>query len=264
MRINWKKTLLVSGDVLLGAYLVLALTAFNKPDESKHVCTRLNISIQDEAVNGFIDKDEIVARLKRNGLYPVDRQLAGINTRRIEDALKQSAFVNDAECYKTENGQVCIMLTQRMPTLHVMAANGDDYYLDDNHSIMPNSHYTSNLIVATGNINKWYARNYLSYLTETIMANDFWGNQIVQINVLPDHGIELVPRVGNHIIYIGQLPTSKYIAARKQLVTDYANTKLDRLRKFYTYGLSHAGWHKYSYIYVEFDNQSICKKRTNN
>ena len=264
MRINWKKTLLVSGDVLLGAYLVLALTAFNKPDESKHVCTRLNISIQDEAVNGFIDKDEITARLKRNGLYPVDKHLADINTRRIEDALKQSAFVNDAECYKTEDGQVCIMLTQRMPTLHVMAANGDDYYLDDNHSIMPNSHYTSNLIVATGYINKWYAKNYLSNLTEAIMANPFWCNQIVQINVLPNRGIELVPRVGDHIIYIGQLPTSKFIAERRQLVTDYTNVKLDRLRKFYTYGLSQAGWHKYSYIDVEFDNQIICKKRTNN
>lgn len=263
MRINWKKTLLISGDVLLGAYLVLALTAFNKPEGAKRVCTQLNIDIQDEAVNGFISKDEITARLKRQDLYPVDRQLSTINTRRIEDALKQSPFVNDAECYKTEDGQVCIALTQRMPTLHVMASNGDDYYLDDNHSIMPNSHYTSNLIVATGSISKWYAKSYISFLTEAIMADDFWRNQIVQINVLPNRGIELVPRVGNHIIYIGQLPTSKYISARKQLVTDYTNTKLDRLRKFYMYGLSQAGWHKYSYIDVEFDNQIICKKRTN-
>ena len=82
--------------------------------------------------------------------------------------------------------------------------------------------------------------------------------------MLPNRGIELVPRVGDHIIYIGQLPTSKFIAERRQLVTDYTNVKLDRLRKFYTYGLSQAGWHKYSYIDVEFDNQIICKKRTNN
>ena len=38
--------------------------------------------------------------------------------------------------------------------------------------------------------------------------------------------------------------------------------KLDRLGKFYKYGLSQAGWNKYSYINLEFDNQIICKKVT--
>ena len=32
-------------------------------------------------------------------------------------------------------------------------------------------------------------------------------------------------------------------------------------RKFYQYGLSQAGWNKYSRISVEFDNQIICKRR---
>ena len=37
--------------------------------------------------------------------------------------------------------------------------------------------------------------------------------------------------------------------------------KLQRLRKFYKYGLSHAGWDRYERINLEFDNQIICKKR---
>ena len=37
--------------------------------------------------------------------------------------------------------------------------------------------------------------------------------------------------------------------------------KLSRLEKFYRYGLSQAGWNKYSYIDIEFDNQIICRKR---
>ena len=36
---------------------------------------------------------------------------------------------------------------------------------------------------------------------------------------------------------------------------------MDRLEKFYKYGLSQAGWNKYSYINIVFDNQIICKKR---
>ena len=83
----------------------------------------------------------------------------------------------------------------------------------------------------------------------------------MQINVLPDKGVELVPRVGDHIIYLGALPQTKYKSQRKDLVENFVKKKMDRLAKFYKYGLSQAGWNKYSYIDMEFDNQIICKKR---
>ena len=35
MRVNWKKILLVGSDVVLGTYIVVAMTAFNKPDGSE-------------------------------------------------------------------------------------------------------------------------------------------------------------------------------------------------------------------------------------
>jgi len=80
-----------------------------------------------------------------------------------------------------------------------------------------------------------------------VLTDDFWKNQIEQINVLADGSVEIVPRVGEHIAYLGQ-PTA-------------LRTKLERLRKFYKYGLSEAGWNKYERVSVEFDNQIICKKR---
>ena len=264
MRFSWKKTLLLTCDIALGVYLIAAFTAFNKPDEPNHVCSKVNIDIQDEATNGFITTPEVKARLEKLHLYPMSKPMAQINSRNIEDVLKQSPFVKTAQCYKTDDGQVFITLTQRMPTLRIKSANGDDYYLDDNNSIMPNSKYTSDLIVATGYISPWFARNYIAYVGKALMADDFWNRQIEQINVLPNKGIELVPRVGNHIIYIGQLPETKHVAERDKLVTDYMNNKMHRLEMFYKYGLSQAGWNKYSYIDIEFDNQIICKKRTKN
>lgn len=39
---------------------------------------------------------------------------------------------------------------------------------------------------------------------------------------------------------------------------------MSRLENFYKYGLSKAGWDKYSYINLEFDNQIICKKHNSN
>ena len=69
----------------------------------------------------------------------------------------------------------------------------------------------------------------------------------MQLNVLADGTVELVPRVGDNIVYLG-----KPVGVRR---------KLDRLAKFYKYGLSRVGWNRYSYISLEFDNQIICKRR---
>ena len=126
---------------------------------------------------------------------------------------------------------------------------------------MPNSKYTSDLIIASGNINKWFAQTYLVYLSMALMGNDLWRNLVEQIHVLPDRGIELVPRIGDNIVFMGYLPESKVKEERQQLINEFVDKKMQRLEKFYKYGLSEAGWNKYSYISLEFDNQIICKKK---
>ena len=68
MRVNWKKILLVGSDVVLGTYIVVAMTAFNKLDGEDITCKQVDINIQDEAVNGFISPKEIKNRLMKNDL----------------------------------------------------------------------------------------------------------------------------------------------------------------------------------------------------
>lgn len=256
-----KKILLVTLDILVGAYLVMAVTSFNKPKETHPVCTKVSINIEDESTNGFLSTAEIKDILVKSRLYPFNEKMDDVNPRDIEDKLKATPFVNTAQCYKTTDGCVYISLTQRLPIVRIKSVNGDDYYLDDQGGIMPNSKYTSDLIIATGYVSRWYARNYLASVAGVIMSDDLWRNQIVQINIRPDKGVEIVPRVGEHIVYLGTLPQTKHAARRKALTEEFMKKKLSRLGKFYKYGLSQAGWNKYSYIDLEFDNQIICKKR---
>lgn len=260
MRINWKKSLLVTVDIVLAVYLLCAFTVFNKPDETARVCTKAKIVVADESSNGFINANEITKRLKSAGLYPLGKLMRDINAREIEEKLKKSPFVKTAQCYKTEDGEVNVSITQLLPVIRVKADNGDDYYLDDKDCIMPNSLYTSDLIIATGNIPRWFARRYISPLGKAIMGNDMWKNLVVQVNVLPDRSIEIVPRVGDHIVHLGTLPEANSKEKRQELINQFVDRKLTRLEKFYKYGLAQAGWKKYSYIDIEFDNQIICRK----
>ena len=261
MKTSWSKRLFVASDILIAIYLLLAFVSFDKKGDPKALCSKVNIDIAYNAAGGFLDAKVIKERLQKTGFYPIGRQLKDVDTRGIEEMLRRSPFVKTAECYKTEGGYVYISVTQRMPVIRIKADNGDDYYVDDHDCIMPRSSYTSDLIIATGYINRWYAINYISPLGKAIMQNDVWKNLIEQINITPNLGVELVPRIGDHIVYIGQLPEITDKSKHDKDIAQFVDKKMTRLEKFYKYGLSQVGWNKYSYVNIEFDNQIICKRK---
>ncbi|MBP3776229.1 MAG: cell division protein FtsQ [Prevotella sp.] len=247
MTYNWKKSAFILIDIVLGVYLILAITAFNQPDDQKAVCTQVDINIEDGKVDGFLGGTEIKEQLQKAKIYPQGQPMKQIDVRKIEEAICQNPFVERAECFKTQGGHVKVNLTQRLPVIRIKADNGDDYYVDTHGEIMPNTRYTSDLVIATGHISRPYAQKKLAYLGNFVMKSPFWSSQVEQFNVLDDGTVEMVPRIGDHIVYLGSVSSIPQ--------------KFDRLEKFYRYGLSVAGWNKYSYINMEFDNQIICKKR---
>ena len=129
-----------------------------------------------------------------------------------------------------------------------MPTNDAQYYVDTHGDILPHTQLAGNLLVATGTMERSYAQKRLAPIARLILDDQFWRSQTEQLNVLPDGTLELIPRVGDHIIYLGA-PVD-------------VDKKLERLRKFYKYGLSHAGWTRYKRISVEFDNQIVCKRNS--
>ena len=247
MTVNWKKSLIIVFDIAIAAYLVLAITAFNKPAEKATVCSEVKIDIENDIMEGFLNAKAIKTILEKVHLYPLGRPMAEVSAREIEETLRKNPFIEMAECHKTQSGHVCIRLKQRMPVVHVMADNNENYYVDTNGGIMPETRVATDNIIATGHISKKYAQKYLAPMVNIIIQDKFWQSQIEQINVLNDGSMEIVPRVGEHIVCLGA-PSN-------------IEKKLERLRKFYQYGLNQAGWNKYAYINIEFDNQIICKKK---
>jgi cell division protein FtsQ len=247
MTVNWKQTAIVLLDIIIAIYLLLAITVFNQPEDKATVCTEVNINIANGQNHGFLSPADVKQLLEKQRQYPLAQPMQFVSTRKMEETLRKNPYIANAECYKTQSGHVCISIRQRTPILHVMAADGDNYYLDTYGSILPQSRYPSDIIIVTGVVNRKYAQKVLTRIGNELLHDKFWQNQVVQVNVVADGTLELVPRVGDHIIYLGP-PVN-------------ISKKLERLRKFYLYGLNEAGWNKYATISVEFDNQIICKKK---
>ena len=244
---NWKRALIITFSIIIGVYLVLAVTAFNQPAEEGATCQDVHISIEHGVIEGTLSSADVRNLLNAEHVNPVGLPLQAVNLRQMEEVLNGHELIEQAECYKTQDANVCVRVTERVPVVRVMARNGDDYYVDKDGKILQNTGYACNLAVATGHLGRLFASKVLAPVGRVILADDFWRSQIEQINVLPDSTLELVPRVGRHIIYLGR-PVG-------------ITRKLQRLRKFYQYGLSQAGWNKYSRISVEFANQIVCTKR---
>lgn len=232
--------------LVISAYLAIAFTWLNHTPPGRQI-GQVKIVVEDSARTCFITPAEATALLRKSRLYPMGMNSDSIQCKTIEDVLEKNAFIENAECYKTPSGNLCIYIKQRFPILRVMSASGADYYIDDKGRSMPGGRHAAHLPVATGNINQKMAEGPLFKLAGLLSQDDFWKRQVEQIHVTHDGEIELVPQVGDHILFLGK-PV-------------HMEEKLKRIRTFYTKGLSRVGWNKYSRISVEFDNQVICKRR---
>ena len=152
-----KRILLSIVLLLITAYLVMAITAFNRKPEGQ-VCHDIQLIIQDTAYAGFITQKEVISMLEKKGISPIGKKLDRIRTKTVEKELSKHPLIDRAECYKTPSGKLCVEVTQRIPVLRVMSDNGENYYLDNKGTVMPpHAKCVAHLAVATGSIEKSFA-----------------------------------------------------------------------------------------------------------
>ncbi|KAA6328818.1 hypothetical protein EZS27_022315 [termite gut metagenome] len=244
-----KKRILQIAVLLFTVYIFTAVISFNHRIDNL-ICRDVIFIIKDSVNVGFVTKRDITEMLQKANLSPKDKPMNVINTSFIEKTLSKHILIDKVECYKTLSGKLCIEINQRIPILRIMSSNDENYYIDNKGKVMPmNVRCIAHLPVVTGDVDKTFAMNELYKLGLFLYNNKFWNAQIEQINVLPKREIELVPRVGEHIIFFGD--------------TNRMEQKFERLKMFYLNALNKVGWNKYSRINLEFENQIVCTKREN-
>lgn len=243
-----KKVLLTLLVLVFGSYFVAAVTLFNQTNDDL-ICKEVNLAVSDSVRAGFVSSNEIEQLLREKKLFPKGKALKDINTQEIEETLKSNPFISEATCYRSSTDKICINATQRLPIMRLMTNNGQDYYIDAmGHLMKPSaSSYTANLVIVTGNVSTQYAVEHLLPLGRILQNNPFWNNMIEQVNITEKGNVELIPRIGDHVVKLGK--------------PDNYEDKLYRLKTFYEKGLSKIGWNKYSIINLEFNNQIVCTRK---
>ncbi len=203
--------------------------------DGRQVCHQLNICIEDSAARQYVTNAELVALLRQKGLYPIGKSPSTISTQGIETAINQHSMVRTAECYTSPNGDVQVVLTQRVPVLRVLTA-AESYLVDTDHLRMPvRESVRDTLLLAEGNIGERMATQELVSFAEWLRNNRYWRYRISKIRVRTPRYIELI-QPGDATIIIGGL-------------TDYEQ-QLDKLQTLQQEGLSRMPEHR---VYREWD-----------
>lgn len=238
-----KKILSISSAVLLLGYLFFAVSFISpKADENK-VCQELKISIKDTLAFHYLETKDVEQLLKRAKLSPVGKEYSAINTEEMKQIIEENKLIKKAECYKTTDGSVRVNVYQRKPILRVMSHKGN-YFIDSEGDVMPiPDNFTAYLPIASGTIETAYAKEQLYPFALFLQKDKFWNTQIEQIYVAQGGDVELVPRVGNHRIILGEI--------------DNYQEKLENLKLFYDKALNKIGWNKYSTINLKYKGQVV-------
>ncbi len=242
-----KKILSILAVLAFAGYLVYSAVAMTDRHEDIRICRGIDLHISDSLDYGLIDGDMVTSLLQERGLDPVGLSLDRIDIEGIESVLLRHPLVGRAQCYKTAGNMLRINISGKVPLVRVLNNRGQDFYVDSRGEILTQHSLAVQLPVATGYIDRKFASGDLLDVVNAIDRSEFWKAQVEQINVTREGQIELVPRVGDHLLILGTA----------QDVED----KLKRLENFYRKGLDNVGWNKYRSISVAYENQVVCKKR---
>lgn len=253
-RINWMGILygLIWLICLSGIGLLMSFIELKKGDQK---CTDVKVMLPGRY--NFIERDEVDRILLEAGGKLVGRNLNDINIHKLENSLKSNPFIEYAKVFADMDGVVHVQIRQREPILRIINMANVHFYIDGKGLKIPLSdNFTSKVLVANGFIDEDFSGKVdtlsskvakdLYRMAFFIRKDTLWDNQIEQLFVDLKGDIEMVPRVGNHKIILGD--------------ADSLQTKFRNLLVFYKKAIPKVGWDTYKTINLKYANQIVCEK----
>jgi cell division protein FtsQ len=244
------------------------LVGFVEVEHYSNPCRKIDIRISYGASDVLITKKDVDSIVLKTAGMLKGKPLGYINTGSIENAIRKQAYVAKVSVYENNEGTIFIQIRQREPLLRIINRKYESFYLDESGALLPvNPNFSARVLVANGLIDDSYMKNpnyrvnvlalsdsvfYDSLMTNIykltmyISHDKFLKAQIAQIYVNESGEFELIPRIGNHVILLGN--------------ADDLEDKFKRLFAFYKFGLNKIGWNKYNVINIKYKNQVVCSK----
>lgn len=233
--------------------MMLSISA--KMQRDKQVINDITVEIDHVSGNFFITKEDVLAHL--NELLPNNgAEIQVQDLKQLEANLSNIPQVKNSDVFVNNLGELAIDVQQRQPLYRVIRPNMVSYYVDaEGYKFPVSKKYTAQVPIASGNISDngrtsglidSELNTNLKTVVEYILADEFLKAQFGHLHVNAKGELELIPRVGKHVVLIGN--------------ADDIDKKMKRVKIFYYEGLTKTGFNAYKVINVKFKDQIVCSK----
>ena len=251
-----KKMLAITiGLLLASGAVVLLMAAISKDEDEKVNGVEINISGVEN--NFFLDKIDVLKTLEKiNGKKLNNVRANSLDLTEMEKALRKDEWIKSAELFFDNNKILQVNIIEREPIARIFTTGGVSFFIDSSLKRLPLSDkFSPRLPVFTDfptevrvlKKQDSILLNGVKKMSEYINLSPFWMAQIDQIDITPEGGFELIPKLGNQIIRFG--------------AANDCEEKFNKLFAFYKQIQTRVGWNQYSVIDLQYKNQVIGVKR---
>jgi len=255
MKPRWNKILNVLKVVVLVS-LIFGSIGLVEKQYSARVCTAINVKIDNQYQNYFINEGDVIDLITRGGENRiVGESFDNLNLTEIEKELLSTKFISNAEVYKDIEGELVISINQSRPIARLLSGKMNDRYISDKGEVLPLSkRYTARVVLIDGafadnaklyDLKQTEQGNELMNLLNFIENDPFWKAQIAQMTIDKRGNIKMQTQVSKQIVEFGK-PVD-------------IEQKFMRLKIFYKDILPAKGWNSYNRVSVKFKDQIVCE-----
>ncbi len=240
----------------LAVLALVFLVSASMSNQSSIYCDEVKIKINTGANEKFI-QEAVVSNWVNEfiGKGSTKKTIKEISLVDLEEAISNKPYIHKAFAHFDSKGRLSMEVVQDLPILRVIDGMDKSYYITESRKKMPmGPEYTSRVPIVTGHIpvtpsDTIPSKGVLNELYEYgkyIQSNKFLNALSEQIYLRADGDMELIPKVGDFTILLGD---------SKEL-----EKKENRILSFYKQVLPSKKYQDVKLVNVKFDNQIVCSK----
>jgi cell division protein FtsQ len=240
---------LIQNSILLVLAAALVTGILWAKDKSRgEKCTGIEVQVINADSTSFVTPQGVLNDLKGQGIKLVGKRMGDINASEIEEALRLSPYLENADIVKCQDGKVLIRVSQLVPVFRVFDG-GSSYYVNRAGKHMSaTNYYHSDVPVVQGHFTRKFPPTHLLPLIDYV-ENDSLLHSLVTMYIVRDtNNIILVPSISGHVVNIGNVSG--------------LDNKFAKLKLFYREVMPQRGWNTFDTISVKWNHQVVATRRS--
>ena len=195
------------------------------------LCTSVVVEVVNADSTSFVTPKGVLNDLKSQGVKLVGKRMGDINASDLEEVLRQSPYLENADIVKCQDGRVLIRVSQLVPVLRVFDGTESYYVNRAGKRMMATPNYHCDVPVVQGHFSRAYPVTRILPLVDYVEKDSLLHSLVTMYCVRDTNNIIIVPNISGHVVNIGNAQGFENKFAKLRLFYDQVMPKKDNRLK---------------------------------